>query len=1572
MSDEEEWMSEESDDGDFSASEDEWLPESTTDKKGSKLKHEFTVDSSDVSEESEIESDLEDDHESDSGTPVKLTRKQAAKRGQAKPRTITTPQGNRKLFSKYKPAPLTAASSSSGSTSLNDILKKAEFRSKKLNSSQNESPESSTTSEIKNNSIKKSPPKKPQDDSDESSSSGDEYLVPADQIDLNSDFFNVPTTSKKEKENVPAFDCNAGIAKSDESDSQEDFNGFNDDSISRDSSEIKSSKQKKIVSKINKKSSKTVDLQELSKYNQELENAKIQLKGFESKSFAQDDVNVSQLLAMGEETLPQPKSSQKSGKSGGTKRKNRDSDSDWEDVEDTANENIDTSSHITKDLQINVELPGEMRKRTNKEVDIEAQIKRKLNNIKKINQVYMHKTHLLCWIAYGNRINSALNNPSLYKAALKTLPTPSKQCYPKDKTDIKYFEQISTWYRQQYTLMSQSVYPILIKLPPLVASLGLQIQKKQVMCKRDYCLAFIVLLRAMGFQCRLVMSLVSVPLKPAQSELCSLSKIDKSKMYKNYKKPEENGGENEKTTLDELKKGRKKPEIKEDPAPVTKRSKRKASSEDNEKKSKKIKKIDQLDGAGDTMPIKANTRSTRQRAGSSKENAPLKTGPDSPFKKSKGHTSNSSSSPVSMPKPKMKRVLGVKLLNDSIEISPLKTRMQRQKEGSIPKIAVTKTSSTSPGGPSNDNKKAIKPQLSPSILKTTRSSSSIKSNPSPKSVTFESPMADSFRVKKCGGLRGLRNKKQKNLIPNDKELFEQKIDQLDGAGDTMPKKANTRSTRQRAGSSKENAPSQPGTDSPFKRNKGNTSNLSSSPVVKLDNFASIPKPKIKRLSEVPLLNDSVEPSPLKTRKQRQKEGSIPKVAQVVKVTKNLSGSLSDSINDKKSTSIVKASPSSSSPKPGTSKDPSPRTKRGGPRGHQNKKQKIVIPESDDEDLFEPEITLPKMKKPIHKRHEQLKKIDRRVLSTDDETGGISKVDKKNRVNLWIEVYAEKEKRWITIDLFKGKVDCVDDICRTATSPITYVVAWNNDNSIKDVSPRYCEHWNTTTRKLRVEKEWWDEALRPFLGKPNERDKAENKYFDKIHSAKPMPTAISDFKNHPLYALERHLLKYEALYPPDVPPIGWIRNEPVYPRDCVYTLQAREKWYKEARVIKLNEKPYKIVKSLKWDKFTRTILRDVPQEIFGIWQTEDYEPPTAENGLVPRNAYGNVEIFKECMLPKKTVHLKLPGLNKVCKKLGIDCAPAVIGFDFSGGSYPIYDGFVVCEEIEETVTEAWHEEQQEIERKEREKIEKRVYGNWRNFKNHPLYALERHLLKFEAIYPPDAPPIGWIRKEPVYPRDCVYTLHTRDKWYKEARVVKLNEEPYKIVTARPKWDRHTQTCIKDRPLEIFGIWQTEAYEPPTAENGIVPRNAYGNVELFKACMLPKKTVHLQLPGLNKVCKKLQIDCAPAVVGFDFHSGSSHPVYDGFVVCEEFEETVTEAWYEDQQEQERKDREKIEKRVYGNWRKLIKGLWIRERLQARYNFNEEGDEEIQGSDESLNEDSNKKIEKTEKKGKGKRKN
>lgn len=50
-------------------------------------------------------------------------------------------------------------------------------------------------------------------------------------------------------------------------------------------------------------------------------------------------------------------------------------------------------------------------------------------------------------------------------------------------------------------------------------------------------------------------------------------------------------------------------------------------------------------------------------------------------------------------------------------------------------------------------------------------------------------------------------------------------------------------------------------------------------------------------------------------------------------------------------------------------------------------------------------------------------------------------------------------------------------------------------------------------------------------------------------------------------------------------------------------------------------------------------------------------------------------------------------------------------------------------------------------------------------------------------------------------------------------------------------------LKDAALELFGEWQTTEYVPPEAKDGIVPRNEYGNVDLFKKCMLPKGTVHI---------------------------------------------------------------------------------------------------------------------------------
>lgn len=37
------------------------------------------------------------------------------------------------------------------------------------------------------------------------------------------------------------------------------------------------------------------------------------------------------------------------------------------------------------------------------------------------------------------------------------------------------------------------------------------------------------------------------------------------------------------------------------------------------------------------------------------------------------------------------------------------------------------------------------------------------------------------------------------------------------------------------------------------------------------------------------------------------------------------------------------------------------------------------------------------------------------------------------------------------------------------------------------------------------------------------------------------------------------------------------------------------------------------------------------------------------------------------------------------------------------------------------------------------------------------------------------PIGYIRGEPVFARECVKLLHSRDTWLKEAKVVRVGVE-----------------------------------------------------------------------------------------------------------------------------------------------------------------------------------------------------
>ncbi|ELT98355.1 hypothetical protein CAPTEDRAFT_122982 [Capitella teleta] len=318
---------------------------------------------------------------------------------------------------------------------------------------------------------------------------------------------------------------------------------------------------------------------------------------------------------------------------------------------------------------------------------------------------------------------------------------------------------------------------------------------------------------------------------------------------------------------------------------------------------------------------------------------------------------------------------------------------------------------------------------------------------------------------------------------------------------------------------------------------------------------------------------------------------------------------------------------------------------------------------------------------------------------------------------WAEVYLQSMKKWICVECVEGKVNYPREQEKKVTAPMAYVVSFDSDFAVKDITKKYAKNWMSYTRKLRVDEDWWKASLFSLKSWKTEREALEDAEIEASFIKQPLPTSISDYKNHPLYALRRHLLKFEALYPDTAVPVGFLKNkEPVYARECVKTLHSRQNWLKEARLVRIGEEPYKIVKARMTPRRAKVYdgKSEPMLEIFGFWQTEEYIPAPAHDGKVPRNEYGNVELFRPSMLPGGTVHLKgMPGLNRIARKLNIDCAAAMTGWSLHGGhNHPVMDGWVVCVEHKDVLLAAWDEEQEIAQEKEREKKEKRVYANWK--------------------------------------------------------------------------------------------------------------------------------------------------------------------------------------------------------------------------------------------------------------------
>ncbi|KAF2180664.1 Rad4-domain-containing protein [Zopfia rhizophila CBS 207.26] len=235
-----------------------------------------------------------------------------------------------------------------------------------------------------------------------------------------------------------------------------------------------------------------------------------------------------------------------------------------------------------------------------------------------------------------------------------------------------------------------------------------------------------------------------------------------------------------------------------------------------------------------------------------------------------------------------------------------------------------------------------------------------------------------------------------------------------------------------------------------------------------------------------------------------------------------------------------------------------------------------------------------------------------------------------------------------------------------------------------------------------------------------------------------------------------------------------------------------------------------------------------------------------------------------------------------------------------------------------------------------------------YKNSAEYVLERHLRREEALKP-SAKIIRYFatgkgdkeKKEPVYLRKDIVLCKTVESWHKEGREVRQGEQPLKYVPMRAVTMTRKRE-IEEREREegekvkqgLYSEAQTDWIIPNPIQDGKIPRNAFGNIDVYVPTMIPKGAVHIPLRGTAKICKRLGVDFAAACTGFEFGKQRAVPVLTGVVVAAENEDLVIDAWEADEAEKARKEADKKEKLVLGLWKKFFVGLRIVERMKREY--------------------------------------
>ncbi|PWN18653.1 Rad4-domain-containing protein [Microstroma glucosiphilum] len=347
---------------------------------------------------------------------------------------------------------------------------------------------------------------------------------------------------------------------------------------------------------------------------------------------------------------------------------------------------------------------------------------------------------------------------------------------------------------------------------------------------------------------------------------------------------------------------------------------------------------------------------------------------------------------------------------------------------------------------------------------------------------------------------------------------------------------------------------------------------------------------------------------------------------------------------------------------------------------------------------------------------------------------VSPIDLASPPTMWVEVFSKPFQRWLTVDPIRARLTPtgnrqMEPLPQDRTNKLVYVVAFEEDGYARDVTARYTKTLHSRVSRMRPPPtksggDWWEGVVRAMHRHQRlERDAVEDAELEEAASKEPMPNSVGGFKDHPVFTLERHLRRDEVLHPQVQ--VGTFQGIPVFHRKNVVTLRSARQWYSEGRKVSEGEIAMKWVKSRGYtlankraEEQARAEGGEEPTEgLYARHQTELYRAPPVVDGIVPKNHFGNIDLFVPSMLPEGAAHIPHNGSAKIAKKLNINYAEAIVGFEFrKHRSMPRMKGIVVPEEAEEMVLDAYWENEQLAAQREVGKQTERALRHWRKLLN----------------------------------------------------------------------------------------------------------------------------------------------------------------------------------------------------------------------------------------------------------------